>query len=201
MNDQDSDEKLMELLPWYVNETLGAHEKMKVEALLKRSETAAAEVALLRQLQESVRKEESVIAPTEMGWRRFQKMLPLQQQPEKSRLSLAKIATIAAVMVIAVQFTLLLNVPEQMDVELLGGETLVQQVSGQQLELKLIFHDQASWQEIQTLLVGIDGEVVAGPSALGMVIVRVPMPEEQASLLRILKESPLIEHVQVIERE
>ncbi len=197
MNDTQRDEQLWALLPWYINGTLQGEELRDVEALIQRSEEAAREAELLRKLQAAIGTEELVTAPTELSWRRFQQSLPDKEAATKVTFPWLKLASVAAVMIIAVQSALLVYLPKPVDVELLGGDESVQhQVDA--FYVKVMFSDQASWKGIEVLLASIEGEVVAGPSALGMVAVRIPKSDEQAKLLRQLEASPIVEHVQVV---
>lgn len=196
MDDKQQDEALRQLLPWYVNGTLNPEERAQVEALLQRSAEAAGEVEVLRKLQDTIHTEEAETAPLELSWRRFQKTLPDNKQTSKPSFPWPKVASVAAVMIIAVQFALLVNLPRPADVELLGGDAVQTRMAEGYRLLQVVFLEDANWQAVQALITSADGEIVAGPSALGILVVRIP-DEGATESLALFRASPLVEHIQV----
>lgn len=210
-NNIDQDE-LIALLPWYLNGTLEEKEQQAVEQLLESSQAARDELAVLKKIQQQVLSEDSDDVASELGWQRLKRDMRAADAkqvssslPQASNSHWYKMAGMAAVLVICVQFGLLWkHVIQPADVELLGGgqTTQVETVS-EGIYFQVQFDAAADWQEINALLGSMQAEIVQGPSALGLVMIRLPASAENSeeSLLELLMAQTVIQHVQSVDGE
>lgn len=203
----ETDDDLRALLPWYLNGTLAADERARVEALLQRSAEARDELAGLRQLAPAVKHAEQQHnnahgAPAELGWARLQRSL--QQEPTAARRDWWKPSlAAAAALVVALQLGILMRpAPTDMDWQLQSGGP--QQVLSGGYRVQLRFVEHAQWQQVRGLLLEVDAVLVDGPSALGIVQVHVPADRRFAdgqALLQWLQQQPVVQHAALLARE
>ena len=203
----ETDDDLRALLPWYLNGTLAADERARVEALLQRSAAAREELAGLRQLAPAVKQAEQQYsnahsAPAELGWARLQRSL--QQEPATARRDWWKPSlAAAAALVVALQLGILMRpAPTDTDWQLQSGGQ--QQVLSGGYRVQLRFVEHAQWQQVRGLLLEVDAVLVDGPSALGIVQVFVPADRRFAdgqALLQWLQQQPVVQHVALLARE
>jgi len=208
MNNEDND-KLIELLPWYVNNTLSAEERAKVEQLLEESSEAREELAVLRKLRDTVKQDDDLyFSGQEMGWRRLQKQIQQSQQvnniSSQEAFSWKRVVSIAAVLVICVQTALLFNTHQQLDnaTQLLSGDPAYTSIPSSEdvLWLQVQFSNNANWEQINAALQDVEGEIVDGPSALGLVSVRVILDKDRGATKEVVVDrllaSSVVDHVQ-----
>ncbi|MBV1789668.1 hypothetical protein KQ940_16560 [Marinobacterium sp. D7] len=207
MTDSNNDVNLMALLPWYVNGTLSDDERLAVEALLQRSAEARATLEVLQTLQADIKAELQEPAPGELGWKRLQKSIRGQSnqtqlsKTQRDRPILNRFLAAAAVLIIALQAGLLLKPPTDTTPQLLGTKPGIEQLEGAQL-YRLVIAPDATWSEVEALLLGLNAQLVEGPSAMGVVTIAVKPPEAQAAtVLEQLNEHPAIEHAQAVLNE
>ncbi len=211
MTDPRDERDPAELLPWYVNGTLADDERHRVEAHLEGSPGARDEVAAWRTLGDAIRAQQPVEAPAELGWRRLRREIRAQaraEAPAPPRATPWRLAFgAAAALLITVQAGLLWQAHRgDPGVELLGGGSPGVEAPAVEgaLDLQLRFRDDAAWQQVAALFGSVDARVLRGPSALGVVEIRlVPAPgahDAQARLAQ-LRASPLVEHVQLLPRD
>ncbi|MBB1518766.1 anti-sigma factor family protein [Aquipseudomonas guryensis] len=203
----ETDDDLRALLPWYLNGTLTADERVRVEALLQRSAEAREKLAGLRQLAPAVKHAEQQhnnahSAPAELGWARLQRSL--QQEPVAARRDWWKPSlAAAAALVVALQLGILMR-PASTDTDWQlqsGGQ---QQVLSGGYRVQLRFVEHAQWQQVRGLLLEVDAVLVDGPSALGIVQVHVPADRRFAdgqALLQWLQQQPVVQHAALLARE
>lgn len=198
MSHEQNDEALLALLPWYLNGQLEASEKAQVDDLLTRSESARNELEALRSLAQAVRTEEAEhnrqhTVPTELGWARLQRSLAQSAVVSKPRRdwwrpSLAA----AAALVVALQIGILARPTGlESDWRLQSGGAVQQLTGGYRVQVRFVDH--AQWQHVRALLLDIDGVLVDGPSALGVMQVYVPanrrFTDAQAMLSYVQQQS------------
>lgn len=203
----ETDDDLRALLPWYLNGTLAADERERVEALLERSAAAREELAGLRQLAPALQQAEQQYsnahnAPDELGWARLQRSL--QQEPTAARRDWWKPSlAAAAALVVALQLGILMRpAPTDTDWQLQSGGP--QQVLSGGYRVQLRFVEHAQWQQVRGLLLEVDAVLVDGPSALGVVQVHVPADRRFAdgqALLQWLQQQPVVQHAALLARE
>lgn len=205
-------EALLALLPWYLNGTLDEKEQRAVEQLLEHSQSARDELAVLKKIQQQVLSEKTGDAPSELGWQKLKRDIKAADARQvnvttsKGGGNWYKMAGVAAVLVICVQFGLLWkHTVQPVDVELLGGAQNAQTdiLKAEGLYFQARFEETADWQAINALLDAVQGEIIQGPSALGLVTIRVPIKEQEkeAALLDFLATQAVIQHVQLVESE
>jgi len=167
MTTSETPEHPDELLPWYVNGTLGGDEREMVVRHLEACVRCRDEVASLEALRAQIRSEE-IGAPGELGLRRLMRDVASERRARHGqRRWWVPVAAAAAVLVIAVQGVMLMNLPPAHDTGIvpLGAE----QAAG---VIQLRFHATASEAEIRAALQSVDAVLVGGPGALGIYYIR-----------------------------
>lgn len=206
MGIEDDDQRLLELLPWYLNGTLEAAERVRVDALLVRSAEAREALQSLRQLAAAVREEEQATnlrqpAPGDLGWARLQRSLRQETAATPRRDWWKPGLAVAAALVLALQIGILLRpAGTDSDWRLQSGGTAQQLLSGG-YRVQLRFVEHAQWQQIRGLLLEVDGLLIDGPSALGLVQVHVPTDPRFAdgkALLLWLQQQPVVQHAALV---
>jgi hypothetical protein len=206
MGIEDNDQRLLELLPWYLNGSLDATEREQVDALLLRSGEAREALQALRELAAAVRQDEQETnlrqpAPGELGWARLQRSLREEAAPIPRRDWWKPGLAVAAALVVALQVGILAR-PAAIDSDWRlqsGGAPQQLQSGGYRLQLRFVEH--AQWQQIRGLLLEIDGLLIDGPSALGLVQVHVPTDPRFAdgkALLLWMQQQPVVQHVALV---
>jgi anti-sigma factor RsiW len=180
---------LTALLPWYVNGTLDPAEREQVEAWLRAAPEHEAELAMWRAVQVDARKAAPVPAFDELGWRRLRAQLPTAR-----RTSWLKVAAAASVLLLAGLQTAIL-VRDDAGVHRPLGETPV----GDQWRFHARFTPSATLEQIGALLERHAGQLVAGPSALGLYTIAIAKHESRTpeALIAALRAEPLIVEVTV----
>lgn len=202
MNDKAKDDKLIELLPWYVNGTLCGEERHAVDELLERSAEARAEKAMLESLQDHVKAQWKSVEPGELGWKRLQKSLhkpPVDNRKAGTGNFWNRFLAAAAVLVICLQVGIYFKPIDQTPTQVLGGDPQVQQQDGQLF--RVVIKQDALWGDIEALLFTLQAQVVDGPSALGVVTLAVPKEADSQAILNQLIGASFIEHAQIIGHE
>ncbi|WP_101759120.1 hypothetical protein [Oceanicoccus sp. KOV_DT_Chl] len=192
------DEEIINLLPWYVNDTLSEDERKQVEQLLTRSEEAREEEAFLRSLSQHVQSEAA--APvSELGWKRLQRDIRAEEKAPVRDWWKPGIAAAATVM-LALQVGLWVQQPAVDNNSRLLSQAL-QGVQERHWLLQVEFKDESSWQAVAELINNIDGRVVDGPSSIGLVRIALPIDNKRFTsaqqLLDWLQQQPQILHAAV----
>ena len=150
-----------ELLPWYVNQTLGPAEREYVESHLAQCEHCRDEVALMRKMRAQI-KQSHVTASNEFGLERLKRDIRREQRPTIGNPAWLRPALAAGVLLIMVQSALLINYwPESSGLVPLG-----EQYNGVVLQVRFVAT--ATEAEISGTLREIDATLVDGPSSLGI---------------------------------
>lgn len=202
MNEKAKDDKLIELLPWYVNGTLCGEERQAVEELLQRSAEARAEKAMLESLQDHVKAQWQSAGPGELGWKRLQKSLhtpPAGNTRAGTDKFWNRFIAAAAVLVICLQVGIYFKPVDQSPTQVLGGDPQVHQLDAQLF--RVVIRQDARWGDIENLLFTLQAQVVEGPSALGVVTLAASKEADAQAILKQLTGASFIEHAQIIHHE
>lgn len=210
--------RVWDLLPWYVNGTLLDGERRMVEAHLADCSRCQEEIAVCRRLGEAVRQTEE-IAPVahparlarlldridaeertavEHGWRRVL-LAPGRGLAALVRATppLARGALVVQLVFLVALAGLLLRwsgtpgTPAPAPVY----ETLSQSAPAPaaSVRLRLVFAEGTTEREARELLLAIRGQIVAGPSSLGVYTVEVPAgPDPVEKILEHLRQQPRV---------
>lgn len=164
-----SNHEIEELLPAYVNGTLNKDQQGAVEAYLAEHPDARAEVEWLRELRRGMCKLSQENSPGELGWHRLRRSLQKENTAASTHnTAWWKPAMAAAALVVVLQITLLISFNPGNDVfRPLSGSV----DAGQIVQVK--FRSTASEAQIRELLLRVDGQIVEGPSAIGLYRVRI----------------------------
>ncbi len=209
-----SEQECMELLPWFLNNTLDDTEKQAVSAQLAVSPALQEALEELRLLQKNL-PPESDFPASEMGWKRLQKQL---QQPPVDLMEQAHIdkhevpssgnpwikpVAIAATFIVALQIGLfsLNSSEENQQMQLLSGSPVY--LDDTQIILQLTLAPDAQWQAISELLRMLNANLIMGPSAIGLVHISLSLaqtkldgqsPQSAEQVVEWLQSNSLIEH-------
>jgi anti-sigma-K factor RskA len=213
-----TDQTLIELLPWYINNTVDAQQRADIDALLSRSEDARQQLAELQALATAVKNQEQQLNnelanSNELGWARLQKTI--RQENNKSNASKAatrdwwrpSLAAAAAV-ILALQLTIIYrdSLPPSgatIDWQTLGADRSTQQqtISGG-YRVQIRFVGTATWETIQDVLQSLNARLIDGPSTLGIVQIYVPDNNKLFSgdkeLLQVLQQKSVIQHAAIV---
>ncbi|WP_210397351.1 anti-sigma factor family protein [Motiliproteus sediminis] len=213
-----SEQRMEEMLAWYVNGTLDAAERQQVEAWLADNPEAQMQLAEYEFMRDSVAEtgsEESAF-DTEAGldalmaridqdeaanqpqldasggslWQRFRQSLQWNLTPAFARV--AMVSQLGVVMVLGA----LLMLPaetEEPGYQVLSGPPAVV-AGGVVLTLGLAPDTRAD--ALQALLRSQQAEIIAGPSALGTYRIRLPDDDQQAARTAALKAHPAVTYLE-----
>ena len=214
------DREIEELLPLYVNGTLGEADRKRIDALRAENAELDAEIVFLFALARGVKavegEDQEVRSPGELGLRRLQKELRERSETSGQRPvsraaastvvakggSFGRLALVASValMVGLAAGMLTMNFVQPDRFVAAGGDR------GAELEqrgarLHLVFRSEATAADIEALLRSEGLEIVAGPSALGLYTVSAEVPADprndglQALLNSLRARSDVVEQV------
>jgi len=193
MNDDD----VKTLLPWYVNGTLDDTEKQAVEAYLANSEEGRDEVQWLKNLQSTIAAESDIQAPTELGFKRLQKTIASEQSVQQTPSISPKqdnwwkpAFAVAATLIISLQIGIVTNIDQDTTTELLSGDDTA--LMAEQVVIQVQFSPEATWQEINTLVNAIDGQIIAGPSAIGLCKIAIDKNSNAQAIEQQLANSSIV---------
>jgi hypothetical protein len=216
MNNTTTDQALLELLPWYINNTLDEQQRNDVDALLLRSDVARKDLANLQALAEAIKNQEQHINDEhsnghEMGWARLQKNLraePLSSPQKMAQRNWWKPSLAAAAAVIlALQITIIYRDSLSPSQPAIDWQTLSTNDAGQQqtisagYRVQIRFVDTASWENIRKVLQSFNARIIEGPSTLGIVQIYIPDNGKRFAndkeLLQILQQQAVIQHAAI----
>lgn len=191
--------RALELLPWLVNGTLAGDEREGVEQHARACIACRRELKEQQRLHAAVRARRTVDVSAEAGFDRLSAELDTAGNAARprwrARYAAAAPFAIAAAAGMAVLAILLWLTPLP-KVDGNDYSTLADAPAADVALLDIVFADDTTATEIQSLLDGIGGEIVAGPSDLGRYSVRVaseePHSEELGDLLAALASDPRV---------
>lgn len=162
---------ITELLPFYVNGSLSADEKQRVEKELQSNADLRDDLAFFEKLRGEMQALPQENSPGELGLKRLQKSLAalqLEQDPiarakskiaREQNIGFWRMAAIAACLMLVIQ-TSMLFLPEKTELTAAGGP--------QMAVISATFKPQATEAQVRSLLVTLNVQIVSGPSALGV---------------------------------
>jgi hypothetical protein len=180
--------RALELLPWLVNGTLTGVEREAVEQHTRACIACRRELKELERLHAAVRARRTVDVSAEAGFDRLSAELDtaaLAARPRwRARYAAAAPFAIAAAAGMAVLAVLLWLTPlPKLDG---NGYSTLATAPAEGALVDIVFADDTTAAEIQSLLDAIGGEIVAGPSDIGRYSVRVPAQEPNREQLGAL---------------
>jgi hypothetical protein len=177
-------QQVIELLPWYVNTTLGQQERDRVEAHLRECGECARELEQMRELRQAVRTAgEPIPEPSPFQFTRAMARVE-EYEREKSRPRWWQISPRFARVAMAAQFLVILALGS-----LLFRERLFVTATGVSAGPRIVLGFQAGVTEeiVRQLVQEIHGNIVSGPSALGLYTVETPLKDREA-LHKLIEE-------------
>lgn len=163
-----TDKNIIELLPWYINNSLDEEENRMVAEALERDHELKKEYELLKSLSATIKSEE-IQTPGEIGFARLKRSMKTTAQfNEKteqadSAATRWKFAAIAASLLLVVQVSFTLNqTSEQQYYRPLGSENKAKST------ISITFSPNATEQQIREVLLESHAIIVDGPSAAGV---------------------------------
>ena len=200
--------ELRQLLPWYVNGTLDLSTQWDIDILINGSPLVCSEVSWLKHLREQIQSmpdeaaQRSPVAglDTLLARVRAEQSGKVTALPVRNRLNAwlasprkfsVPVGMAAAVMLTqaALMGALLSRPPtEQLTPQSAG-------LSAGGMLLQITFKPRATEIQIRALLASVQGDLVAGPGALGVYTVRVPDGQSATALARLRQARSAIESV------
>lgn len=158
-----------ELFPWYVTGQLTAEERQLVEQEIEGNPDYQQELEYLRTLQQQIKQHENdIVVPSEIGLKRLIRDIKKENQTTKKSWWKSAIATAAAI-------TIVLQTGIITHLATTGPDTGITPLSGDDMQgtvLQITFNPELSISALQTLLMNINGEIISGPSAIGLYHIR-----------------------------
>ena len=193
-------QEIIELLPWYANQTLEDDARKLVEMHLADCRDCAKEVESLKAMQKTVVEvgdSGPALSPFALN-----RALAEIEDYERTRTSTAKAASVAAQekkgfwarwwrptpvfarALIAAQIVLVLTLGSVSVYQYAHPNIIYKTSSGgvddkTSTRITVGFNDGTTEQEIRRTILGIEGQIVEGPSALGLYTIQVPIPRER----------------------
>ena len=195
------------LLPWYVNGTLDTASRRALDQEIAQSTALRSEVIWLRLVRSQIREQSQAEANQRsesdgldalmalVHGEQSGKVLPLPSRMARwvgtaRRFPLSIGIAAAVVLTQAVIIGTLLDQPVQDPLRTLSGGA----AAGGQM-LQMTFKPAATETQIRALLSSVQGEIVAGPGALGVYIIRVPDHQGPAALEKLRNDSTAADSV------
>lgn len=197
----NNDERFEELLPFYVNGTLGGEDRRYVENYLAAHPESRAELDWFGSLQSRML-ETAPAVPETIGLARTMQLIRGDQPTLSERIGaffsntfgMRPAFALAGLALVAVQGGVILNMLHGAKQD----EAEIRSLRASHVEegplLKINFAPDARELDIRLLLSSVQGQLAGGPGQLGDWYVRVPEGQQQASIGR-LKANPLVESV------
>lgn len=189
---EDPDAPPDEALVGYVRGRLPEAEAARIARLAAESPRLAAEIALARGLAADVDAEAERQGPGALGWARIARALDTAEAPvRRSRWPVWRMAAAAAAAVAVWQaaVTPLLPGPEP-------AYSPVSEGPGAGFEIAVAFAPAATETEMRALLRTVGGEMVGGPSAVGLWRIGFADAAARDAALARLKDDPAVESAQ-----
>jgi hypothetical protein len=213
--------RVWDLLPWYVNETLPDGERRTVESHLAECPRCREEIVTCQRLGEAIRQTEEIVPmvhPARLarlmerideerdvghGWRQAI-LAPWRGLASLVRATppLARGALVVQLVFLVALTGLLVRWSRMPEAPALASAPQYQTLSESTpapaspmttARLRLVFTEGTAEKEVRDLLLGIRGQIVAGPSALGVYTVEVPAgPDPLEKVLAHLRAQPRV---------
>lgn len=197
MIDNDNIEEIRAKLPWYVNGTLDAKTRQSIDDAIASSPALKAEVEWLKSLQSEIASDDYLPdIPNNIGFDQFKTLINNEQSGKVISISsrwqqwqrpLMAVAATLVVVQMGVIGSLLNNQPET--ITTLSGSTTIS-IKGTML-IQVVFNENATTKDTQAALQLVDAEIVGGPSALGIYVVRVSDQHIADTIARLRKHAAI----------
>ena len=191
-------DRFEELLPWYVNGSLGAEDRAFVEAYLEQHPESRGELDWYRSLQRRVH-ENAPAVPSTIGLAKAMRLIQGDRPTFAERVSaffgnmgMRPAYALAGLAIMAVQGGVILQ---------LLGETHenadeIRALNAKRVDegpmLKISFSPDARETDIRLLVMQVHGELAGGPGQLGDYYLRVPAGSE-AQALKQVQSAPIVQ--------
>lgn len=191
-------ERFEELLPWYVNGSLGAEDRAFVEAYLEQHPEARSELDWYKSLQRRVQ-ENAPAVPATIGLAKAMRLIQGDRPTLAERMSaffgnmgLRPAYALAGLAVVAVQSGVILQMMGQArdDAAEIRALHAVKVEEGPML--KVSFAPDARESDIRMFVMQLRGELAGGPGQLGDYYLRVPAGTE-ADALKRAQATPIVQ--------
>jgi len=184
-------QEVWNLLPWYVNHSLDPAEQDFVRKHVKTCVTCRIEINQQQQLLEKIQQPDLLQQVSQVSFAQLKKRMQEQSKPSQEQkifshqfLGFVKyIALAASLLLLAMPF--MLNLPTD-DPELKGDyRTLANPAEGEHKNniIRIVFAEHSAAEQIETILNGVSGRIIKGPSKNG--IYEVQIGNRQANSLEI----------------
>ena len=159
-----------DLLPWYVNNTLSADDRARVETHMAECEDCRNEVKFLQKLRAGIQ-QDSVSAPKELGLKRLLRDVKKEKRKRVAAPAWMRLALAASVAIIVLQNIVLFNQTSGPDaIRPLGSIN-----AGVVLQVQ--FAPGTTEKQIRQTMQEIDGEIIGGPGAFGLYHIQLNLDE------------------------
>ena len=191
-------ERFEELLPWYVNGSLGAEDRAFVDAYLAQHPESRSELEWYRSLQQRVQ-ENTPAVPATIGLARAMRLIQGDRPTFAERigaffgnLGMRPSFAMAALAIVMVQGGVIMNLLGEArdDADQIRALNAVRVKEGPML--KISFAPDAKEADIRMLMVQVQGELAGGPGQLGDYYLRVPAGSEAAALAKV-QAAPIVQ--------
>lgn len=196
---------MTDVLPWYVNGTLGDEERRVFESHLVACAACRGEVAVLRQF--AVVLHEETPAPSgdlydrtvarlkPRGWLRLSHVVRQIVIPVPTYARVALVAQLAIIVALAAVLA-----PRGVFSTLSEGP----RHPGPGVQVQVVFSPGATAQQIQAVLAALNGRIIDGPTPLGIYSVEIPLGTGATvstadEVLRTLRASPAVKFAEVLQ--
>jgi len=185
-----------EIIPWFVNGSLNADEREAAEAHVESCDECRREIAAQADMQRELAALEASSREADRGWQRLLAELDeLPNQPSRRRLSTRRMLLAAAVLQIALFGALagligwLHGEPAEHSFRTLSTPQAVLNAPG--AHFRLVTAPQTEISQLQAVLLPLQGRIIDGPTAGGVITVSVPASRRNEAL-RSLREQSFI---------
>ena len=186
-----SNERFAELLPWYVNGSIGAADRAWVDSYLTDHPDARAELAWYQSLQKRI--QETVPAvPSTIGLTKAMNLIRGDRPTLAERISaffgdfaLRPAVTFALLGIVIVQGGVVANLMGRSNDDEIAMRAMHAQTVEEGPLVKVNFAPDARESDIRLLLVSVQGTLAGGPGQLGDYYVRVPAGKEEQAVTKL----------------
>jgi len=191
----------LETLIAYANGTLDTEARQAIDQAVLADRTLAAELALVQGVRRLHADRVQNAAPGDFGWARLSRAIEDQNVDTKAAAPLLnrrfagwQVAACAMVAVAAWQLFAvpLLSSNESPDMAYVPAAETVVEVN----RVRVIFADETTEKELRKVIRQVNGEIVAGPSAIGFYTLEFSDALAQKNALEKLSAEPVVERVQ-----
>ena len=190
-----SEQALSELLLDYVNGTASQEAVAAIEGRLPTDPKIADEIAYYKGLKNAVSLLKQSSEPDQLGWKRLSKAIEAEHSPgaANDNFQFWKYAAAALAVVAALQTVLLIQSPGTPEEPVFVTASAENEAA---FGLTVIFQPNTTADELTQALKAVNGEIIAGPSALGLYTVAFETEASRDSALEALAaQTDVIESV------